>query len=110
MSAIKITIIAVAILTEQVVARTGPQTSAGIAFEVASVKANVSGDPRTQFQMPSGGQFVIVNAPLREIVRVAYEIQDFQLVGAPEWTRTARFDINARASRDITLVDTPGST
>lgn len=60
--------------------------------------------------MPAGGQFTIVNAPLREIVRVAYEVEDAQLVGAPAWTRTMNFDINARASRDITMLDTPGAT
>jgi len=68
------------------------------AFDVASVKANHSGLPTVNFGMPGGGRFTATNAPLREIIRVAFDnVPDFLIVDAPEWIRVERFDISARA-------------
>jgi uncharacterized protein (TIGR03435 family) len=95
--------VALAVLAVFAVAPTTAQMQSPLSFEVASVKPNNSGDMAIRFEPPTGGLFVITNAPLREIIRVAYSVQDSQLVGLPDWTRTARFDINARAGRDITF-------
>src|SRR5437762_2083836 len=51
-------------------------------FEVASVKANKSGDNRMMFGNQPGGGITVSNMPLRELMTFAYEIQEFQLVGA----------------------------
>jgi uncharacterized protein (TIGR03435 family) len=51
--------------------------------------------------MPGGGRFIATNAPLRELVRVAYDIPDFLLVDAPDWMRTERFDIVAKAEGSL---------
>jgi len=67
-------------------------------FEAASVKVNRSGSREVNFGMPGGGRFTATNAPLREIIRVAYSpLPDFLIVGAPDWIRTERFDIVAKA-------------
>jgi uncharacterized protein (TIGR03435 family) len=70
------------------------------AFEVASVKPNKSGDGRVFFQMQPGGRFTATNVPVRELIRMAYGIQNFQLVGGPDWIGSARFDIVAKAEGD----------
>ena len=48
-----------------------------------------------------GGRLTIVNVPLRLLIRNAYEVQDFQLVDAPKWISDERFDILAKANREI---------
>ena len=63
-------------------------------FEVASVRPNHSGEIRLSFGGPAG-RYEIFNAPLRTIVRVAYQVQDYQIVEAPGWIATERFDILA---------------
>ena len=68
--------------------------SSGRTFEVISVKPNHSGDARLSFG-GSPGRYEIVNAPLRTIVRIAHQVQDYQIVDAPEWIATERFDILA---------------
>src|SRR3979490_1344093 len=70
------------------------------AFEVASVKPNKSGDGRIFFQMQPGGRFTATNVPVRELIRRAYGIQNFQLVGGPDWIGSERFDIVAKAEGD----------
>ena len=45
-----------------------------VAFEVASVKRNTSGDSKMYFQVPPSGTVNLVNATVRMIVREAYQI------------------------------------
>jgi uncharacterized protein (TIGR03435 family) len=73
---------------------TGPQPAE---FEVASVKLHTSADQRTMMVAQPGGRFVAVNVPLRHVIRAAFQLQDDQIVGGPDWLDTDRFDIEARA-------------
>lgn len=70
-------------------------------FEVASVKPNRSGAINIGFDVLGGKRFTVNNAPLREIIRFAYDVDDTRLVGGPEWVGAERFDIVATAERDI---------
>lgn len=71
-------------------------------FEVASVKPsnpNASG-PFGSIPMimpPVGGRFSATNVPLRLLIRVAYGLQDFQIVGGPTWQMSDKFAIVAKA-------------
>jgi uncharacterized protein (TIGR03435 family) len=80
-----------------------------VTFDAAAVKANKSGDGRIMFGGPTPGRFNVTNAPLREIIRVAYQIQPFQLVGGPSWITTDRFDIVAKAPEGTPMLGPPGS-
>ena len=64
------------------------------AFDVVSVKRNTSGGPMLQRNTP--GNIAMFNIPVRQLVRLAYQLQDFQIVGAPDWANTDRFDIEGR--------------
>jgi uncharacterized protein (TIGR03435 family) len=68
------------------------------AFEVASVKANKSGQPFVQIGMAPGGRFTATNVPLRQLILMAYQLQPFQIEGAPDWITTERFDVIAKGS------------
>jgi len=68
------------------------------AFEVASVKANKSGQPFVQVGMAPGGRFTATNVPLRQLMLMAYQLQPFQIEGAPAWITTERFDVIAKGS------------
>jgi uncharacterized protein (TIGR03435 family) len=70
------------------------------AFEAASVKPNVSRSFPVGPEARPGGAFVATNITLESNVRFAYNIRAYQLVGGPDWMRTERFDIDARAGRD----------
>jgi uncharacterized protein (TIGR03435 family) len=70
-------------------------------FDVASVKPNRSGVPggTTDF-LP--GQFVAVNQTLRFVLVAAYDLEEFRIIGGPEWLDRDRFDIQARAASPVT--------
>lgn len=65
------------------------------AFDVVSVKRNISGAPN-MLQRNTPGNVAMFNVPVRQLVRMAYQLQDFQIVGAPDWANTDRFDIEGR--------------
>lgn len=69
-------------------------------FEVASVRPNTSGETAgVTGAMQPGGRFIIVNAPLRQIIRVAYQRS---IIGGPAWIDSSRFDVTANAGADAT--------
>src|SRR5580704_7910048 len=78
-----------------------PPSGGSVAFEVASVKPNKSGDQRVRIDTPPGGRFVATNVPLRNLIRFAYGVQDVQLVGGPDWIRSERFDVAAKAEGNL---------
>jgi uncharacterized protein (TIGR03435 family) len=74
-------------------------TSRPPTFEVASIKANTSGTLRTStYGLQPGGRYTVVNWTVRGLLQQAFHVQDFQLVGGPDWLDTARFDVTAKTS------------
>jgi uncharacterized protein (TIGR03435 family) len=71
-------------------------------FEVASVRANTGGNLGIGFTPPPPDGAVFTNYPLESLVRSAYDLQPFRIIGLPAWTLEARYDINAKAARPIT--------
>ena len=75
--------------------------SAETAFEVATVKPTPA-DARVPigwFSYP-GGRLVITNCTLRQIVSLAYGVDDVGLSGGLAWIDADRWDINARAAAE----------
>jgi uncharacterized protein (TIGR03435 family) len=77
------------------------QQAAPLRFDVATVRRNNSGLNTTDFSMQPGGRFGTTNAPLREIIQIAYGVSALRLI-APDWTASERFDIVARKEGDPT--------
>ena len=65
------------------------------AFEVATIKPNNTGATSMQ-QFTLNGRNVQTRASsLQDLITFAYEVQAKQIVGAPEWISTDRYDIAA---------------
>lgn len=62
-------------------------------FEAASVKPAADTGRRGGRGTP--GRFQGINLPVRQLIRQAYDINDAQIVGGPDWLATEGFDINA---------------
>jgi uncharacterized protein (TIGR03435 family) len=66
-------------------------------FDVASIKANNSGERgmRVQF-LP--GRLVATNIPVRNLISQAFEMTTLRIRGGPKWIDTDRFDVIATTS------------
>jgi uncharacterized protein (TIGR03435 family) len=79
-----------------------PAPVSGLAFEVASVKPNVTDGEtgRTTFGVPARGAVTIRNATVRQLILRAYGIpstmEDVRIAGGPEAVLSRRFDITAK--------------
>ena len=82
-------------------AQTSPAVADNPKFEVASVRQNTADDGKVMIGIQPGGRFSAVNVPLWDLIRQAYAVQRTQIVGPPDWTETARYDITAKAEGDI---------
>ncbi|HTA42601.1 MAG TPA: TIGR03435 family protein [Bryobacteraceae bacterium] len=67
-------------------------------FEVASVKLNNSGTTTMKFPAPAEGRFQATNFPLKALVAFAWDVLGSRISGAPDWTNSERFDVDARAA------------
>jgi uncharacterized protein (TIGR03435 family) len=81
------------------------QSPAAPRFEVASVKANRSDEPiRVDPLLQPGGRVFAINVPLRDLIRVAYGLQQNQLIGSAPLLE-AMFDVEARTPSATTRED-----
>jgi uncharacterized protein (TIGR03435 family) len=67
-------------------------------FEVASIKRNVEVSDRAFVRVEPGGRLSVGNNTLRNILRNAWRLQTFQIVGGPDWIETEHWDIVAKAA------------
>ena len=87
---------------QQPAAITLPAQTTLPSFEVASVKRNPSGLGRSMIEnVQPSGLWLLTNVPTRALIRTAYRVQDFQIVGAPDWVQTEHYDVVAKASGDL---------
>src|SRR5438105_11688384 len=71
----------------------GPPT-----FDVAAIKQNKSGDNGGRLGGPPT-RWTATNVPTLQFILFAYEVQGFQVEGAPDWVKNDRYDINAKSDR-----------
>src|SRR5262245_44532990 len=69
-------------------------------FEVVSIKPRSGVPGPSMIEMPPTGRVNLVNVTLRTLLRLAYRLQDYQIVGGPDWSNRDRFDIQAKPSAD----------
>jgi uncharacterized protein (TIGR03435 family) len=64
-------------------------------FEVATIKPSPPGQPGKAFRI-NGRQFSTINTSLSDLVVFAYGVHAKQIVGAPAWIETDKYDITAK--------------
>src|SRR5579864_9470850 len=79
------------------------------AFEVASVKQNKSDERRMGYEVLPGGRFTARGLPLFILIATAYNIpfQSPLLSGGPDWIRSTRYDVDAKAAEGAVPLGIP---
>src|SRR2546426_8369627 len=67
-------------------------------FDVAAIKQNKSGETGGRFGGPPT-RWTATNVPTLQFILFAYEVQGFQVEGAPDWVKNDRYDINGKSDR-----------
>jgi uncharacterized protein (TIGR03435 family) len=87
-------LLAVSLIANQVVKSDGPKPQ----FEVATVRPNNSGEQRASLGPQPGGRLNGTNQTARNLIRNAFNVQPYQMIGGPDWMDSDRFDIVAKAA------------
>lgn len=82
------------------------QTAPRVEFEVVSVKPGDPNDPSSSGRGTPGGM-EMHNTTLNTLVRSAYNLNEYQLVGGPKWAGSARFDVVGRFPKGAKRDQTP---
>jgi uncharacterized protein (TIGR03435 family) len=81
--------------------------SAQLEFDVASIKENTSLDAGGNLRLMPGGGVRAQHMNARALVTFAHQLQPYQLLGIPDWTRNTYYDVEAKprgeATREQTL-------
>src|SRR5437773_11828624 len=91
--------LAICLLGTPAWAQSATDLATDLTFEVASIKANIgistaiNGAP-----FVIKGRYTVINYPLRFLIAEAFgfEARD-QVIGGPDWTKSAKYDITAKA-------------
>jgi uncharacterized protein (TIGR03435 family) len=75
-----------------------------VSFEVVSIKQNKSGRREMRIN-PSGGRLTATNVSVKVLIASAFDLSEWQISGAPGWTESDRFDIEARADREVSATE-----
>ena len=80
------------------------------AFESVSIKPNSSDTPTPGFPVKGKpftavlfkpDRFMATNVTLQGLIRVAYGVQDSQIVGGPQWLNSENYDMDATIGRSL---------
>jgi uncharacterized protein (TIGR03435 family) len=67
--------------------------NANPSFEVATIKPSKPGQPGKLYTV-RGTHFMTVNTTVMDLITVAYDVQQKQVVGGPDWISSDKFDID----------------
>lgn len=73
------------------------QTNSRPAFDVATIKPAPADENGGGYRFEPGGRAVMSNFTLKNLVMVAWHVQDYQVAGGPSWADSERYDIEAEA-------------
>jgi uncharacterized protein (TIGR03435 family) len=76
------------------------QSAAPREFDVVSIKEVPPNGDISAVNDRTPGRFVTINSPLRFVLLYAYRLQDYQLIGAPQWALLTRYNITATYAAD----------
>ena len=70
-------------------------------FEVATIKPSDPSQPGWGIRVDRSGMFTTRNTTLSDLIKFAYSVHPKQIIGAPSWIDSDKFDVSAKP-------DTPG--
>jgi uncharacterized protein (TIGR03435 family) len=70
-------------------------------YEVASIKPNADDDIRFAFRIEPSGRLAATGITLKRLMMTAYNVQDFRIVGGPDWMASRRWDVQAKPDRVV---------
>lgn len=82
-------------------AQTVAATDARPEFEVTSVRVNTTGLPSGSLSGTDRARFSARNVTVNLLIRLAWQVREYQILGGPAWLNSDRFDIAATSLDEV---------
>jgi uncharacterized protein (TIGR03435 family) len=69
-------------------------------YDVASIKLNISGGASVGMHT-TPDSFSVTNVQAEALMQMAFGVQSYQMIAAPEWFKSERYDIEAKMEPDV---------
>jgi len=66
-------------------------------FDVASIRPHAPDDANFYVKMPAQGRFTATGSVAKLVVMLAYDVQEAQIAGGPDWFAKEKWDIEAKS-------------
>jgi uncharacterized protein (TIGR03435 family) len=84
----------------------GQEKPARLTFDVAAISLSPPGTQRGGIKpLPGGNGYVVQNMPVKVMFSLMYKVPMRQIVGAPDWLESERYDIEAKADHAYNIDD-----
>lgn len=91
------------LVAARLLAQAPAKISPDLQFDVASFKlSNAQGRGGGIRPAPGGQRYQATNVPINLMIQVAYRVKADQIIGGPDWLKTDRYDMEAKAEKPST--------
>jgi uncharacterized protein (TIGR03435 family) len=87
-------------------AQTAPSTPSAperLTFEVATIRLSKPSNQGYTKAMPGGQEYQTRNMPLKNVMSLMYKVPERQILNAPAWFDSERYDVDAKADKSYNL-------
>jgi uncharacterized protein (TIGR03435 family) len=78
-------------------------------FDVVSIKPSAKQNKNKTFRLTPDGGFRAGNYSLKDLIRLGWDVRDFQITGGPEWLDADRYDVQAKPDLPFRTFDPDGA-
>jgi len=86
----------------------GQAASAPPAFDVVSIKPSAATNTDKTFHLGPDGSFQAGNYSLKDLIRLGWDVRNFQILGGPGWLDTERYNVQAKPVAPFAAHSTEG--
>jgi uncharacterized protein (TIGR03435 family) len=76
----------------------GTRAQSSETFEVASIRPSRNSSAGSNFDSAPGGRLTATNITVKYLIRLAYDVKDYQIERAPGWVDSEQYDIAAKSA------------
>jgi uncharacterized protein (TIGR03435 family) len=79
-------------------------------YDVVSIKPSTAQNTNKTFHLTPDGGFVAGNYSLKDLIRLGWNVRDFQIAGGPAWLNTDRYNVQTKSEVAFNPMNADGET
>lgn len=77
-------------------------------FDVVSIKPSLATNTNKTFRLTPDGGFIAGNYSLKDLIRLGWDVRNFQILGGAGWLDTERYNVQAKSDAPFNPLSAEG--